>query len=570
MKNITKSSKKSNKTQKSKVFQPLIASSLALALGVSVSVGQTPSKQERNINSAGSHTIASGNYNGNILPPQDSATDTNVTIGTTGQVTFVGNIGGQVNGNNTVADINVDFNLGSTMQGNIQTGISGNGNDFSSNNVTFNGGTGNVLTGNILSYGTGDWHGMDSANGNHVVFASGSMNGNISTFTSTPSGYEVKYSRYGYNEVSFTASANQSINGNITTTGGNNIISFSGSGEKTITGNLEASMVGHTSYGRSNNKISNTATKLILGNGSSIIKGSIGGNNLITTTDLTLNMTSIIAETGSGTDQATKNLFKISGDTHFSHSLVIKADSSITTGSNVEKYNIFQFGGNVTFDNNVVITELSARAYNNWGSTNTDRVRNILSFDNLANRTTLTIGDINKKTTVEGQGTGNNYIGKNLVSGNASDSSLNLVSNFNSGNTPWHSDNFRAENLDLVITGKVYAYRNGRNYFNTGSISITGEIDGDAGYNHIATSGNFSSGAIKARWGGSNTFYIGGNTSISGNIIAEGSDGDASSNGSNTITFYGQSNTFSMSSGTKIIAGGTQNNTLNFSGNYKC
>lgn len=96
---------------------------------------------------------------------------------------------------------------------------------------------------------------------------------------------------------------------------------------------------------------------------------------------------------------------------------------------------------------------------------------------------------------------------------------------------------YQADKLSLNVTGKIFA-KYGKNYLNIKSLSVTDEIDGNAGHNNIATSSDFSSGTIKARWDGSNTIIIGGNVTI-----ASVSAGDGGSAGTNNLTFKGINNT---------------------------
>ena len=186
---------------KPSIFKPIIASSLALALGVSVGNGQDHSGSG-DITGVGEHNILSGSYSGNIKRPNGSGDMMTVNVGTTSKVIFTGSIGGNELNDPKTADLVVNFLNGSTLQGNIETAA----NYFAENRVTFTSGASTssldasnnfVMTGNIISRGTGYGSGyLGTENGNHIVFEQGSMKGNIEVSRDP-------YRRLGYNEVTF-------------------------------------------------------------------------------------------------------------------------------------------------------------------------------------------------------------------------------------------------------------------------------------------------------------------------------------------------------------------------------
>lgn len=214
---------KSNLKNTTSVFRPLIASSLALALGISVGNSQAISG---NITDDGSY---------------DSTTDqtANINLSTSGTAT-------------------VNLTNGAVLTGTITA--DSDKQKQTKNVVTFEGAQQAdkvVLIGNIESSGTAKAnYDYDETYGNHITFTAGSMQGNI---TANLTGINQSP---GYNDVTFTNgkligsisalggsknkvtfSANSSISGGITAQGGvssKNEIIFSGEGESTIGGKVYA------------------------------------------------------------------------------------------------------------------------------------------------------------------------------------------------------------------------------------------------------------------------------------------------------------------------------------------
>lgn len=248
---------------------------------------------------------------------------------------------------------------------------------------------------------------------------------------------------------------------------------------------------------------------------------SRGGENLIVAKTLTFNSTSNITAGNGG--YGARNVFDVSGSIGFGNNLVIKADN--TTNQKTHKHNIFKIGGNIT--TNQTIQELTAIT----GNSNHNYTINILSFEGNTNSSnSLTINSINKTSTINDKATGHNYIGKALTQGEGL--GINLVSNFANS---WSSEKHQA-NLTLKANNGVYA-KYGKNYINVASLSVDGDIDGNAGHNYISTSTFTSNGAIKARWRGSNTIIVDGASTINGNI--EVGSTERNDFGINNLTFGG-------------------------------
>ena len=457
---------------------------------------------------------------------------TNAIIGT---ITAVSNS----NGDKTrFAENKLTFTESSTTNA-ITGNISAN---FGYNTFSFAGST-NTITGNLnaTSFGT-----------NTIVFerASGinKIDGKISA---TGTNYTVETTG-GQNTITLSGKTSNTIIGNIEATGGPvgqglNTITFDGTGTNTITGDVSAS------YGNNSITFSSSASNTL--GDTSIIAGDRGTNN-ITATNLTFqNPRSITAGTGGYTSI---NRFDISGNMTFNNSstLVIKADN--TANTNTDKHNIFKFGGNISNTrSNHSIAELSAVSV----SGDLTKTKNILSFDGLSTATTLSIGYINKTTTINSHSTGYNYIGKGLTTGSGSSLALSFEEN------NWNQSRYQAENLALNVTGDIYA-KYGKNFINVGSVEVGGKIDGNGGHNYIATSGSFTSGAIKARWGGSNNIIIGGNATIASISAAPDSSSNDNSQSINNITFSGN-NSVNAVLGDIIIgsASTTAQNNFTLSGN---
>lgn len=138
----------------------------------------------------------------------------------------------------------------------------------------------------------------------------------------------------------------------------------------------------------------------------------------------------IVAGNGDGGYQS-KNVLIISEEAELSNaSLAIIAKNAVNT--NTDKHNIIKFGGSIK-SNQATLAEISVVSVKKSGYTAIEKTKNILSFDGLTQETTLTIGDINKESTITSindNASGYNYIAKNLTQG--STSSLTLNSSFES------------------------------------------------------------------------------------------------------------------------------------------
>ena len=516
MKNITKSSKKSNKTQKSKVFQPLIASSLALALGVSVAYG--------------TDVTQSGDYNAkqelNIYLPSNNSNSIVVNLGNThSNIAFRGKIGGRDGltlGDPNVGNVIVNIMQGSGFTGNIQTGLASNGNDFSSNQVTFSGardanGTGaTVFVGNIISYGTGSGGRLDTDNGNHVTFQEGSMEGNIRALSTAPS--NENWVTKGYNEVIFSGNMGQNITGSIEASGsGQNKIVFSGTGAKKLTGSITA---GSATNGGGRNTITSTGGTLTLGGGNgSVISAQNNGSNLINASSLVFNLGEI--NVGVNDSNAQKNLFEIT-DLNVKSSLVIRAVDSSTGDSN-NKFNIFKISGDVTFESGAKITNLLATSENGSAAR---RARNVLSFDGTGSNVNLVIDNINEESSVSSSSnTGYTAIGKGITTGSVSSSDLDYVSD--TFIKRWTQDTYQASHANLTVNDTIYAKGVGLNILSVGTLNV---------------------GNLKVENGGVNSINTD-NIIISGNVLGVSQSGS----GSNNIV----TDTLTFSSTSAILVSGT-------------
>lgn len=556
MKNTTRSPKKSNKTQNSKVFRPLVASSLALALGVSVVCGVDYHGSSGKVfdlyqptDPYGTDQIyldtnSSGDYTVNVGNPQYG-------IGIKGQIGGAG-----THGSTSTGDLIVNFKIGSSLIGNIQTGVASDGNDFSSNQVTFSGGSSweTVLTGDIISYGTGSGGRFDPNNGNHVVFEAGSMAGNIQALSTRPTGKD--YNTYGYNTVTFSGNMEQKIDGSITASGGENNIVFSGTGTKTITGSI-STQTGNSRAGA--NTITSTANQLVLGSGGNSNITANNGSNQITATNLILNIgtmsstgtynkidasSSLEIQSGtitaanlgsnyitagslilnnmtfnSGTSGNTaKNLLE-AGNTAINGNVIIKANN--IQNSNSVKLNALKFTGSVTRGNNGKISEITAIANTNEGTR--ANARNVLSFE--GGQSSLVIENINNRTSLGDLASGNNYIGKALTSGSVANQDLDLVGGFDSGN--WSDATYQATDLSLTITGDIYA-KKGVNFISVGDLEVN---------------------TLNVELGGVNNIKAN-NIVINGSIAGDSTEADSNANNivANTLTF--SSNVAEIKAGT--------------------
>lgn len=200
--------KMSNTTKKQVLFFKLpIASSLALVLGVSVGMAAAAKQSGSDSKiTSGDIEITSGRQTGAIEMTNSGSTAITVTFSgnssLNADITRDGNIS-----SGSAKDVTVKFTNGTTMTGNINTGVMKEGNDFSSNIVTFSGASNVqeiVLTGNIYSGGA-----RSSNDGNHVTFTNGSMRGDIIA--------EIKYYG-GYNSVTFSQD-DAKLEGNINSYG---------------------------------------------------------------------------------------------------------------------------------------------------------------------------------------------------------------------------------------------------------------------------------------------------------------------------------------------------------------
>ena len=488
------------------------------------------------------------------------------------------------NGHNVIDITFGDSTINNTISGNISsTGGGYRSGGLHTNKITFKGSGKNEIIGNITAKRDA-WGGNGQ---NDITFATGgSITGditaesrnNVITFQGEKdaliTGNVVgKYSvraqgAHGQNTVNMNSSNNNKITGDVKAIHGTNDITMSGR-KAVITGDIVAGSEGYSSCGTSGNTVKfqgqeNSVTNITttFGNNSvyfsgntNLINGNIsadGGTNNITATNLTFqNPRSITAGTGGYTSI---NRFDISGNMTFNNSSTLVIKASNTANTNTDKHNIFKFGGNISKS---YIAELSAVS----ASGDLTKTKNILSFDGLSTATTLSIGYINKTTTINSHSTGYNYIGKGLTTGSGSSLALSFEEN------NWNQSRYQAENLALNVTGDIYA-KYGKNFINVGSVEVGGEIDGNGGHNYIATSRSFTSGAIKARWGGSNNIIIGGNATIASISAAPDSSSNDKSQSINNITFSGN-NSVNAVLGDIIIgsASTTAQNNFTLSGN---
>ncbi|VEJ24390.1 autotransporter protein [Helicobacter cholecystus] len=351
------------------LFKPIIASSLALALGVSVGSAQDHDRFG-DITTVGEHNILKGpHYSGNITRPNTTGEMT-VNVGTQSAVGFIGNIGGNGLGSPSTSDLIVNFLNGSTLTGNIETAA----NYFAANKVTFKSGNSSenfVLTGNIISYGRGYVGSSDTNKGNHITFHHGSMRGDVTA--------NFIRNRGGYNNVVFDhATERQILKGNISVSRANTAVS-----ENKITFNIGEITGNITSSGGSNNitfKQSGTTTGNIETNG--------GTNTLIfgSTSQQQASSSDIEVSKIIGDIKANRN-----GSNTITFNNAGSIQGTILAGSGgYEGSNTITFKGNATIGNalsedaSALSTNTSSLIANNASNGNTQK-RNTLTFEGTTN-----------------------------------------------------------------------------------------------------------------------------------------------------------------------------------------
>ncbi|MCE3047831.1 hypothetical protein LW138_07080, partial [Helicobacter sp. faydin-H17] len=205
--------------------KPLIATSLTLMLSAGVMYGnelENLPQIDKQVFSEGIETITISGESKTIDLSNQTPKKANIQSDINGgsltikNGTLEGNIGGQVLESPSTKGLTVTFE-NAIMKGNIQTGRgqnSSDGNDFQRKDVIFKGKNNSdiVLEGDIISYGSGYGNSLDRNRGNHVVFETGSMKGNI---YAKRDGYQ----RVGYNEVTFKGEGAK-LEGNVGAFGG--------------------------------------------------------------------------------------------------------------------------------------------------------------------------------------------------------------------------------------------------------------------------------------------------------------------------------------------------------------
>ena len=407
----------------------------------------------------------------------------------------------------------INFSGGTTasIAGDITASVT-NSNVAGTNTITFGATTTNTIQGNIKAerYGT-------TASSNSITFSSGSASivGGISNTGN------------GTNKIDFqSGTTTAQITGDVTAGGGTNTITFGATTTNTITGNINASAGTNTlTFNGTSNTIEGNITLNVSGgyeNVKNIITVSSGGINFGKS-----GSTQTILAKATGFASGNSNIFEISGATKFNSDIAIIASSQSSWPT--DSSNIFKFNDTVSNGSGAKITEISS--VGTWqGFLNGITASNILSFEQSSN-STLTIGAINKQSTISGDQTGNIYIGKGLTQG--SGSTLALISDFASS---WSNTSHQAD-INLTISEGIFTNK-GANYINVKQITLSGGITANGGSNNIVAGNTTNSGTTSINGnitanGGTNNLYIketnaSATPSLIGNITTQ-------SNGNNNI-----------------------------------
>ncbi|RDU69174.1 hypothetical protein, partial [Helicobacter brantae] len=509
------------KTSKT-LYKPLIASSLAIALGVSVAVAQPriqlgwsgdDSSSTLGINWQSTDSYYQAQYvNGN----------TNIQ-NLTFSVKKNGSISNTLNGGNYTASIGIadgPFLIQSDKgiqvgngTGTLTVGIGNNTwNSGNNRNIILKLGT-NAINNTYALYGNLSIENFETG-GTNATFGGKGIKGNLSL-----------KSIAGTNNLTFTGN-DAEITGNVTLVSGTTTIN----GLSILQGNITARNV------NSGATINFTSDTTIAGD---ILTSQNGGYDSVSIITATQNLTfgngtnSSTIQSNAETYRQTKNLIKASNITFEQTGIIASNNTAWANQGN--KINILS-----SSSMSGTLSEITS-AMNGTIAQNGDasRVYNVLSLEGDSVATTdLTIEAINKKATLDSKGgySGNNYIIKGITTGSNGSLALNSTI-FNNGT--WKELSHQA-NINLTITGDIFT-NNGANYINVKSLTAN-TITANGGSNNIVAGNGTSSGAnsisgnISAN-GGNNSITLGeanSSNSIAGNI--------STSNGTNTLTFNGISN----------------------------
>ena len=480
----------------------------------------------------GNITVSTGTNTFNFLAPTNRQINSNDT-------TITGNITATATAYGNAKNI---FHFGSsgtnTITGNIKAEKYGNS---GINELTFTAGT-NIINGNIeaifLGSGNGKAENKITVNGTSTSFTiNGSVQSNpsgVNTLTLSTGENKINAkdtvavsAAGGTNTINFqSGTTTAQITGDVTAGGGTNTITFGATTTNTITGNINASAGTNTlTFNGTSNTIEGNITLNVsggYGNVKNIITVSSGGMNFGKS-----DSTQTILAKATGWESGNGNIFEITGATNFNSDTAIIASSQSSWPT--DSSNIFKFNDTVSNGSDAKITEISS--VGTWqGFLNGITASNILSFEQSSN-STLSIGAINKQSTISGAETGNIYIGKGLTQG--SGSTLALISDFASS---W-SDSSHQANINLTISEGIFTNR-GANYINVKQITLSGGITANGGSNNIVAGNTTNSGTTSINGnitanGGTNNLYIketnaSATPSLIGNITTQ-------SNGNNNI-----------------------------------
>ena len=533
----------STKSSQKNIFKPLIASSLALALGVSVGMAAATKQSGSNSKiTSGDIEITSGRQTGAIEMTNSGSTAITVTFSgnssLNADITRDGNIF-----SGSAKDVTVKFTNGTTMTGNINTGVMKEGNDFSSNIVTFSGASNVqdiVLTGNIYSGGARSFN-----DGNHVTFTNGSMHGDIIaeikyyggynsvTFSQDDAKLEGNINSYGapargggVNIVKFTVDG--IITGRVYSAMGNNTVTIGGNA--TITNGVQTSTDGYSSYNSvtiSGNGVSTIGDVLVTGNYATNSKNIIQAANA---SKLVLN--TLKADSGKNLGDQTQsgniNQITVKGTLQVNSGGI----HSIGSGNNIINAEtlVLGNGGGITAENggfsgyNTITLSgtngLSIGAVSVNGNQNTNS-KNTIAIEQMAAGQSLTIASLsanNGKVTGDAKTSGNiNEI--KLGKGTLEIKSGGVYAS-NGGNNI-----ITAAKLVLADNGNITIGNDGYSSYNT--ITLTG-ADTVTTVGAISASGNHNTNSV-------NTLKVTNNLYILNSITANNGSKDSNKLGNQNI-----------------------------------